>query len=77
MSEKIIIVDENDNVVGAKEKSDIDYSKDIYRSSALWIFNSGGEILLAQRSVKDDRHPGHWGPAVAGTVDEGETYESN
>jgi len=32
---------------------------------------------LAQRSFNKTHNPGQWGPAVAGTNDEGETYESN
>ena len=52
-------------------------SLDIYRVSALWIENSKGDILLAQRKFTKKHDPGKWGPAVAGTNDKGETYESN
>lgn len=79
---KITIVDEDDNVIGYKNmdvfghrKMDID-KNDIYRVSALWITNSKGDILLAKRSLKKNHDPGKWGPAVAGIVDQGETYES-
>lgn len=74
--QKIIIVDENDEIIKHKERGTLNQS-DIYRVSALWIQNSKGEILLAQRSFNKKNHPGKWGPAVAGTNDEGETYESN
>ena len=74
---KIQIVDENDNLIGFKERNEIDYQKDIYRVSALWITNSNDEILLAQRKLTKDNDPGMWGPAVAGTLEDGETYESN
>lgn len=73
---KIIIVNENDKVIGLKERGTLN-PEDIYRVSALWIENSKGDILLAQRSFNKKNDPGKWGPAVAGTVDEGETYESN
>jgi len=73
---KIIIVNENDEIIGSKERGTLNQS-DIYRVSALWIQNSKGEILLAQRSFNKKNHPGKWGPAVAGTIDEGESYESN
>jgi isopentenyldiphosphate isomerase len=73
---KIIIVNENDEVIGCKERGTLTQS-DIYRVAALWIQNSKGEILLAQRSFNKKNDPGKWGPAVAGTIDEGETYESN
>lgn len=73
---KAIIVDENDEIIGYKERGTLDQS-DIYRVSALWIQNSKGDILLAQRKFTEDNDPGKWGPAAAGTNDEGETYESN
>lgn len=33
--------------------------------------------MLAQRSFKKDTNPGKWGPAVAGTVEHGESYIEN
>ena len=72
---KIILVNENDEIIGYKERGTLD-KEDIYRVSALWIQNSKGEILLAQRSFNKNNNPRKWGPAVAGTNDEGESYES-
>jgi len=77
MPVKIIIVDENDNPIGLKERGTLDYDKDIYRVSALWITNSKGQILIARRALTKKQNPGKWGPGVAGTIDEGETYDSN
>ena len=74
--QKIIVVNENDEVIGFKERG-ILKKEDIYRVSALWITNSLGEILLAKRHHTKSHHPEKWGPAVSGTVDEGETYELN
>ncbi len=73
---KIIIVDKEDQIIGYKERNDWDKS-DIIRVSALWICNSAGESLIAQRSFSKARSPGCWAQSVAGTVEEGETYESN
>ncbi len=73
---KTIIVDENDNVIGHKEREEVG-GEDIYRIAALWVTNSKGEILLARRHRTKTHHPLKWGPAVGGTLDEGETYESN
>ncbi len=75
--QKINIVDKNNNLIGTKYRDEIDYSKDIYQTSGVWITNSRGEILLAQRKLTKDKDPGKWGPAAAGTLEEGETYESN
>lgn len=74
--EKIIIVDENDEIAGYKSRSEIG-QEDIYRVSGLWIENSKGDVLLAQRAFTKKNNPGKWGPAVAGTVAKGETYDSN
>ena len=74
--EKIIIVNEDDEIIGSKERGTLSPTN-IYRVSALWIQNSQGDILLAQRSFDKKNDPGKWGPAVAGTNDEGESYESN
>ncbi len=74
---KLLIVDENDDIIDYKERDTLDYQKDIYRISALWIENLEGEVLLAKRVVTKKQDPNKWGPAVAGTVDEGEKYEQN
>jgi len=73
---KIIIVDEQDNIIGSKERSKVTY-EDVYRVTGLWITNSSGEILLAQRSFAKSHSPGCWATAVSGTVEEGESYEEN
>jgi isopentenyl-diphosphate delta-isomerase len=73
---KQIIVDENDNVIGTKERDQIG-PEDIYRITALWLTNSKGEVLIARRALSKLHDPGMWAVAVAGTVDEGETYDQN
>jgi isopentenyldiphosphate isomerase len=73
---RIPIVNEQDEIIGYKERSDLN-SQDINRVSALWLSDNEGNTLLAQRSLKMKNSPGKWGPAVAGTVEKGETYESN
>jgi len=75
--EKIIIVNESDEIINYKYRKILDNSEDIYRCSALWITNSDNKILLAKRSLNKEHNPGKWGPAVAGTNDQGETYEQN
>jgi isopentenyldiphosphate isomerase len=72
----IQIVDENDNLIGHKDSKNLD-KDDIYRITALWIKNSKGENLLARRAYSKRLDPGVWGPAAAGTLEKGETYDSN
>lgn len=74
---KIQIVNANDELIGVKERSEIDFQNDIYRVSALWVTDSKGETLLAKRAAIKRNDPNKWGPAVAGTIDEGETYDEN
>ncbi len=74
---KIQIVDDQDQLIGVKERTEVDYKTDIYHASALWLTNSKGQTLLAKRAAVKDKDPGKWGPALAGTIDEGETYDDN
>ncbi len=76
MKTKVIVVDKNDRIVTHKHKSELEF-EDIMRVTGIWIENELGEILLAQRVFTKKYDPGKWGPAAAGTVDEGETYLSN
>ena len=73
---RIVIVDEHDRPIGLKEREKVG-PEDIYRASGLWITNSRGEALIAQRAMTKRVHPGRWATAVAGTVDEGEDYDDN
>lgn len=73
---RIPIVDESDNVINYIERDACD-ADSIYRVSYLWITDTDGRILLAKRAMHKKHDPGTWGPAVAGTVEENETYEEN
>ena len=77
MSEQIVVVDGGDNVLGVEEREVVDEKRLRYRVSALWIRNSKGDVLLARRAYTKTHYLGRWGPAVAGTVDEGESYRDN
>ncbi len=73
---RIPIVDENDEIIGYKERDDRNFD-DIIRLTSIWITDENGNILLQRRKLNKKINPGKWGPAVSGTVEEGETYESN
>lgn len=72
----IAIVNEHDEVIGSVEREERK-PEQLYRVAALWLTNAKGEILMAQRALTKKHDPGVWGPAVAGTVEADETYESN
>lgn len=73
---KVTIVNTSDEIISYKMRNVLS-KEDIYRVSALWLTNSRGEVLLAKRHHTKLHNPNMWGPAVAGTIEEGETYESN
>jgi isopentenyldiphosphate isomerase len=73
---RIPIVNEQDEIIEYKDKKDRGL-KEITRVSGLWVTDKDGNILLAQRGLNKKNQPGLWGPAVAGSLEEGETYESN
>lgn len=74
---RIQIVNDQDELIGHKERDKLNHPHDIYRVSALWLTNSRGESLLAQRASTKANNPSKWGPAVAGTIDEDESYDEN
>ncbi len=70
------IVDKDDTVISFKERTDVDPTVDIVRSASLWITNTNGDILLAQRKLTKRNNPGKWSEAVGGTVEDEDDYES-
>lgn len=70
------LVDKNDHVIGYKERTGLD-AGDIYRVASLWVVNDELDILLAQRVFSKLLDPGKWESAVAGTVEDKETYDEN
>jgi len=75
-SEKIILVNEHDEVIGSCLRSEKPRDA-ISRASAVWIESSQGDILLAQRAWHKKVKPGQWGAAAAGAVELGENYLEN
>lgn len=73
---KILIVDNEDNIIGTKEREERTYN-DIVRVSGATIIDSNNNILIAQRSFNKKYNGGKWTVSAAGTLEEGETYISN
>jgi isopentenyldiphosphate isomerase len=70
---KIIIVDENDNVVGAEERKVAVGKGLIHRIVRVIVENSKGEIYLQKRGKEVPTWPGRWDQSVGGHVDAGES----
>jgi 16S rRNA (adenine1518-N6/adenine1519-N6)-dimethyltransferase len=71
---KVVVVDEEDNVIGAERMTDAIERKMIRRASRVYVFNQSGQLLVQQRSEKVLK-PLMLDQSAAGHVDEGETYE--
>jgi isopentenyl-diphosphate delta-isomerase type 1 len=76
VSEEIFdVVNERDEVIDSKPRSEVHARGLLHRAVHIFVFNSRGEIFLQKRSMKKDRHPGVWDSSCSGHVDSGETYD--
>jgi len=74
--EHIVIVDEDDNLVGEEEKGKCHEGNGIlHRAILVMVFNRKRELLLARRSKKKRLWPGFWDGTVASHVFKEENYE--
>lgn len=70
----IMIVDENDNPIGAKPKKEI-WEKGLrHRIARIMVEDESGNILLQKRADSLQLYPERWDDSAAGHVDEGEEY---
>jgi isopentenyl-diphosphate delta-isomerase type 1 len=74
MTDRITIVDENDNVIGSEDRSVARTRGLRHRIVRVFLVNSEGKVLLHRRSEKLKDNPGKWDQSVGGHVDEGEDY---
>ena len=72
---RIPIVNEKDEIISYKKREET-IREDIRRIISLSVFNEKKEVLIAKRQSNKIIDPNKWGPSVAGTVDEGEDYDS-
>ncbi len=68
------VVDENDQVTGQETRGEVHARKLIHRAVHVFVFNKRGDLLLQQRSMLKDVHPGVWDSSVSGHLDSGEDY---
>ena len=72
---KVVVVDKNDEQIGAVDKTEAIEKGMIRRISRVFMFNDKGEVFLQRRSENKDTFPGAWDESAGGHVDEGESYE--
>jgi isopentenyl-diphosphate delta-isomerase type 1 len=69
------IVNDQDEVIGQKPRSEVHARGLLHRAVHVLVFNARGEIFLQKRSLKKDRQPGVWDSSCSGHVDSGEHYD--
>jgi 16S rRNA (adenine1518-N6/adenine1519-N6)-dimethyltransferase len=74
--EQFDIVDENDNVIGTKLRSEVHAQNLLHRAVHILVFNDAGELLLQKRSAWKDREPCKWDSSAAGHLEPGESYQA-
>lgn len=77
MSEEVFdVVNDRDEVIGRKPRSEIHRLKLKHRAVHVLVFNSKGELFLQKRSMKKDCFPGTWDSSASGHLDSGESYDA-
>jgi isopentenyldiphosphate isomerase len=78
MPEEIFdVVNERDEVIDRKPRSEVHRLGLLHRAVHVLVFNSRGEVFLQKRSMKKDRQPGLWDSSSSGHVDSGEDYDTS
>lgn len=70
------VVDEHDEVTGQATRGEVHAQGLLHRAVHILVFNKRGDVLLQQRSMLKDAHPGVWESSVSGHLDAGEAYET-
>ncbi len=77
MSEHVILVDENDNEIGAMEKLAAHQNGGaLHRAFSIFIFNDEGKMLLQQRAARKYHFSGLWTNACCSHPRPSETIEA-
>ena len=77
MSEEIFdVVNERDEVVGQKPRSEVHRLGLMHRAVHVLVFNAVGQVFLQKRSMSKDRQPGLWDSSASGHLDTGESYDA-
>lgn len=58
--EQVILVDENDNLIGLMEKMEAHEKALLHRAFSVFIFNKNNELMLQQRASHKYHSPGLW-----------------
>ncbi len=70
--QQVVLVNENDEVLGAMEKMEAHQKALLHRAFSIFVFNSKGEMLLQQRAAHKYHSPGLWTNACCSHPQPGE-----
>ncbi len=73
MTERVILVDENDNQIGTEEKMKAHELGQLHRAFSIFIYNSEGKMLLQQRAKVKYHSGGLWTNTCCSHPRDGET----
>ncbi len=71
----VVVVDQDDKVIGSKDIAQAYNDNDIVRIARCFLVSSKGEVLIQQRSANMHNWPNLWQDSSAGHVDAGEDYD--
>src|SRR5690606_18744528 len=74
MEEMVVLVSENDEVLGQMEKMAAHENGILHRAFSVFLFNDKGEMLLQKRAADKYHSPNQWTNAVCSHPRMGETY---
>lgn len=74
MEEQVVLISENDEVLGLMEKMQAHENGILHRAFSVFLFNEKGEMLLQKRASEKYHSPGQWTNAVCSHPKPGETY---
>lgn len=74
MEEQVVLISENDEVLGLMDKMQAHENGLLHRAFSVFLFNEKGEVLLQKRAAEKYHSPNQWTNAVCSHPREGETY---
>lgn len=76
MEEIFDVVNERNEVIGQRSRSEIHRLELMHRAVHVLVFNDVGRLFLQKRSPLKDCFPGKWDSSTSGHLDAGESYDA-
>lgn len=75
MEEKVVLINQNDEVLGLMEKQQAHVAGLLHRAFSVFIFNDNDELLIQRRATEKYHSPGLWANTCCSHPRENETYK--